>query len=922
MKKIYVLCTAVLVLAALAFVLVKSKSRFQVAPEPAGKPGSFENTVPDAMAEVIALDATLKPSDQELVIYYVRPDKNYEKWALWMWASPGGDGGAVWPYTQHWNVENGIGYMRFHMDGSDTGGTTFTSKDGTVGLIVREKSEWNKDGDEDRIWDTNVSNKVVIFSGDASTYAAQEYKPVMRSAELVELNRIDITLSGKYGLDVDGGTSGFSVVTSTGKSYSVAKTYNTLAPDNPSDNMTRNVSIILSEMADIADSLIVKNPVFLKDAPVNNAKIAIKAAESMSPASDVELGCLYKDGRAVFNLWAPTSSSATLNLYKKSDADKADYTATMKKNEENGVWTVAFDQVDSDGFFYDFTLQNAKGSVTVLDPYARSMSADRKGAGAGRAAVINLESDKAGKVSAPYVNLAKREDAIIYEVSIRDFTVSPDSGVKAVPGTYKAFIEKLPYLKKLGITHVQFMPVVNFLNTDEMNKAYENSGTVNGNNYNWGYDPHNYFTPEGWFATDATDPYCRVRELRELINECHKAGLGVLLDVVYNHMGDTRFLDDIVPGYYFRLDSKGACTSNSGCGNDTATEHKMMKRLVVDSTSYWVKNYKVDGFRFDLMGLMEASSVIDSYNSCAKINPSVLFVGEGWKMYNGEKGTVGMDQDYMLKTDCVAVFNDEFRDAIKAGGFNETGRGFITKKAVDSDRLFNNVIGRPMSNYRADQPGDSVQYTVCHDGLTLHDAITNNLALDVKKDVRQIVQRIQLANFFCMTSQGIAFLHAGQERGRTKPNIRGSTNESVGSFVRNSYDSSDNINQFVWTLAPAYQNLPDYTRGLIAIRKTYDVFRLGDAEKIAKNFKKLTTNEDFVFGYTAEHKDGRWIVIVNADEKSVAVNTGISLKGGVVYVDKNTASEDGIKVPSGVKLDGTTVVLEPLTATMIRVTQN
>lgn len=914
MKKQFALFT-------ILFVLATGSVLSAADTQPAGKPGSFENAAPAAMADVLALDAKLNPSDKEFVIYYVRPDKNYEKWALWMWAAPGGDGSAAWQYTQNWKVENGIGYMRYRFDGSDTGKIKFVSDDGNIGMIIRQKDEWNKDGTEDRIWDTNVSKKIAVFSGDSATYAALEYKPSIRSAELAALNRIDITLSGKYGLDVDGGASGFSVVTSTGKSYSVSKVYNTLDPSNPLDNMTRNVSIVLTENADIADSLLVKNPAFRGDAAVNNSKIAIEAAENMSPSSDVELGCIYKDGKAVFNLWAPTSSSAVLNLYKKGDADKADYTVAMNKNAKNGVWTVEFSQVDPDGMFYDFTLQNSKGSVTVLDPYARSMSAARKRGGAGRAAVINLDSEKAGKVDAPYVTLAKREDAVIYEVSVRDFTISPDSGVKAVPGTYKAFIEKIPYLKELGITHIQLMPVVNFLNADEMNKAYENSGTVSGNNYNWGYDPHNYFTPEGWFATDASDPYCRVRELRELINECHKAGLGVLLDVVYNHMGDTRFLDDIVPGYYFRLDAKGACKSNSGCGNDTATEHKMMKRIVVDSTSYWVKNYKVDGFRFDLMGLMEASSVIDSYNSCAKINPSVLFEGEGWKMYNGEKGTVGLDQNYMLKTNSVAVFNDEFRDALKAGGFNETGRGFITKKAVDSERLFNNVMGRPVSNYRADQPGDNVQYMVCHDGLTLHDAITNNLKLDENKDVEQIVQRIKLGNFLGMTSQGIAFIHAGQERGRTKPNVKGARNESVGNFVRNSYDSSDNINQIVWTLTSDYQNLLDYTKGLIAVRNAYDVFRVGDAKKIAKNFKKLTTNEDFVFGYTAKNKDGRWIVLVNADEKSVEINTGVPLKDGVVYVDKVIASADGIESPVGVKLSGKNVILEPLTATVIRVSK-
>ncbi len=889
--------------------------------KPAGEPGTFENAAPRAMADVLALDAALKPADNEFVIYYVRPDKNYEKWALWMWASPGGDGGAAWPYTQTWKVQDGIGYMRFKTDGSNVGGIKFIAADGTVGMIIRQKDGWTKDGATDRMWNTNVSKKIAVFSGDSATYAAQEYKPSILSAELAAENRIDLSLSGKYGLAVDGGFSGFSVRTAAGKDYAISKVINTLAPDNVFDNMTKNVSILLAENADIGDSLLVKNPAFLSDFPVNSTKLAVQIADAHSPAADVELGCAYADGKAKFNLWAPTSSAATLNLYKSAAAGTPDFTVEMTKNEKNGVWSAEFGDTDPDGMFYDFTLRNAKGMVTALDPYARTMSADRKDGGAGRAAVIDLNSEKAGKMTAPYKTLAKREDAVIYEVSVRDFSISPDAGVKAIPGTYKAFIEKIPYLKELGITHIQLMPVLNFLNTDENNKKYENSGTVNGNNYNWGYDPHNYFTPEGWYATDANDPYCRVRELRELIDECHKAGLGVILDVVYNHMGSTQFLDDIVPGYYFRTDDNGALRCNSGCGNDTATERKMMKRIVTDSTSYWVKNYRVDGFRFDLMGLMEASSVVDSYSLCAKINPSVLFEGEGWKMYNGSKGTVGLDQNYMLKTNSIAVFNDEFRDAIKAGGFNETGRGFITMKAVDAEKLFNNVMGRPVSNYHADQPGDNVQYTVCHDGLTLHDAITHNLKLDEKQDIKRIIQRIKLGNFFGLTSQGIAFLHAGQERGRTKPNLKNAANESVGTFVRNSYDSSDNINQFVWTLTPDYQNLLDYTKGLIAIRNAYEVFRVGDAKKIAKNFKRIPIAEPFAFGYTAKMKDGRWIVLVNADEKPVDINTGVSLKDGVVYADSETADNAGIHEPAGVKINNKTVTLDPLTATIIRVSK-
>lgn len=886
-----------------------------------GTPRTFENAAPEGMKNVLALDAKLKVSDNELVIYYVRPDANYADWALWIWAAPGGDGGASWPFTQNWKVQDGIGYMRFKKDGSSTGGNALVSSDGTVGLIVRQKNEWIKDGKDDRLWNTKVSNKIVIFSKDQTTYAASDYKPSFKSAELSSIKQIKLKLSGKYGLDTDGGDSNFVVVNSKGKEYKIAKVFNTNSPSDLTVNMTTDVTIELAEEIDIADSLIVKNSLFMGDANVNSSKIAIEIADSMVPDSSLELGCNYSEGKATFNLWAPTSSSATLNLYKKATNKTADYKVPMTKDVKTGVWSVTYSEVDCDGMFYDYTLENSKGTVTVLDPYAKSMACYKGNGGSGRAAIVDLNSEKAGVQNAEYVDLVKREDAVIYEISVRDFTISPDANVKAMPGTYKAFIEKIPYLKELGITHVQLLPVVNFYNNDESNKKYEDSGNVNGNNYNWGYDPHNYFTPEGWYATDPEDPYCRIRELRELIDECHKAGIGVLLDVVYNHMAGTQFLDDIVPGYYFRTNNRGGFTSNSGCGNDTATERTMMKRIVVDSTSHWVKNYKVDGFRFDLMGLMEASSVVDSYNACKKINSSTLFEGEGWKMYNGPKGTFGLDQNYMLKTNDIAVFNDEFRDLMKAGGFNETGRGFITKKSTDNMRMFANVTGSPISNYRTDDPGDNLNYLVCHDGLTLHDAITHNLRLDEEKDINEIVSRIKLGNFIVMTSQGISFLHGGQERGRTKPNINKSRNESIGNFVRNSYDSADNINQFIWNLKPEYEEVLSYTKGLIDIRKEFEVFRVGDAKKIKKNFKDLEIQDDegLVFGYTVKKMDGTWIVLINGKMQSTKINVGVFMNNGVIYIDSKQANKNGIENPVGVNISGKSVTLDPLTATVIRV---
>ncbi|WP_294430239.1 alpha-amylase family glycosyl hydrolase [uncultured Treponema sp.] len=886
-----------------------------------GEPGSFKDAAPANLKAVLAVDSKINPAANELVIYYVRPDKNYEPWALWMWAVPGGDGNANWNYTQKWQELDGVGYMRFRLDGSDTGGQKPVSADGTVGLIVRQKSGWIKDGNDDRIWNTGTSRKVAIFSGDQTTYAALPYKPNIKSAELVAPNKISLVLSGAYGLDDK--TSGFAVK-ANGKTLSVAKVYNSISK-NPEDNMADHVTVELADNADISENLTVSNPAFLSEAKVNSQKLAFELAEKTVPADDVVLGASYSNKSVAFRLWAPTSSSAIVNLYKKGDAKSADFTVSMEKDASNGVWTAVFNKVDPDGFFYDYTLTNSKGTVTVLDPYARSMAAYHNDGTLGRGAVVDLTSARSlpeGGMSGDYYPLEKREDAVIYEMSVRDFTICSDSGVKAAPGTYKAFIEKIPYLKELGITHVQLMPVVNFYYNNETDRAYDNRGVVNNSNYNWGYDPHNYFTPEGWYATDAADPYCRIRELRELVNECHKAGLGVLLDVVYNHMAGTRFLDDIVPGYYFRMNGRGGFTSNSGCGNDTATEHKMMARIVKDSTEYWVREFKVDGFRFDLMGLMEAGSVENAYSACVKVNPHVLFEGEGWRMYNGEAGTVGMDQAYMRKTDHVAVFNDELRDMLKAGGFNEAGLGLITGKEVNGSELLRSITGNPRS-YGVNQPGANIQYMTCHDGLTLHDLISHNVNLKEEKpaDKAEIIRRIKMGNALALSAQGIAFLHGGQERGRSKPNVSHASQECIGNFVRNSYDSSDNINQFVWTLDNDYQTVLDYTKGLIALRRTTDVFRMADAAKIKKNTFLLSDKEDksLVFAYRIHNDDGDWLVAVNASTKNTVIKSDVALKKAEVLVDAANAGTEPLTSLNGVKLSGKKITLDPLTATIIHV---
>lgn len=611
------------------------------------------------------------------------------------------------------------------------------------------------------------------------------------------------------------------------------------------------------------------------------------------PVLGAQLGAIYDKNakRACFSLWAPSSFDVQVNIYRQASNSSPDYTILADFDRATGVWNATFDQVDPENFAYDFSVRTIRGIHTCLDPYAKSMTAFRNDKTAGRGVIVDMDSEKAGKKYAQnatgsfattnFISLKHYSDAIIYEISVRDFTSSPDSQTNA-HGTYEAFIEKIPYIKSLGITHVQLMPVLNFYFNDELTQKYENSGSVHNNNYNWGYDPHSYFSPEGWLSSNPADAYTRIKELRHLIFSCHKAGIGVLLDVVYNHMATTKFLDAIVPGYYFRTNDDGTLKNNSGCGNDTASEMPMMHRLIVDSLVYWTKEYGVDGFRFDLMGLIESSVIFDALAQCRSINPNTLFIGEGWKMYNGPQGTHGMDQDLMQSSNGVAVFSDEFRDIVKAGGLNEVGTGFITGKETDTKKLLQNCLGNPQSYFKSASSENIINYIACHDGLTLHDTISHNchLAESNPREKAELISRAKLGNFIVLMSRGIAFLHAGQERGRTKADICGRQDECVGRFVRNSYDSSDNINNFVWTLDAEYSELLEYTKRLIAFRKKHNIFRTDT------KFSNLDTAQvrlltglpetGLVLGYVISSNTSTcsesYIVLLNASKHSYTFN--------------------------------------------------
>lgn len=892
---------------------------------PEQPPGTLEDLANPLMEKITAAHDAVAAGPEDIVLYYYRPDGKYDEWGFWTWAFPGGDGAASWDKTSKLNVSNGVGYLKFKKDGSDIG-ISLMGASGT-GLIPRRIDGWTKDGNDDRFFNTVVTNEWVVFSNDQKTYPYGKYRPSIDSAKLTKVDTIQIELSGKHALTVEPSANGFMVGTPDGSTtYAIKDMYNTASPADRNRNFTRRVTLVLDRKLDLTKTVTVSNPMYQLPVVVNTQALAASVAEQTVPAAGYRLGAVYDPGRksVEFRLWAPLSTGVTARIFLASQGRIPDAMVPLTLDSSTGVWTGVYDATDPDGAFYDYEVASGSVKKIVLDPWAVAMDVFT-GGGPGRGAIVNPAKTEpsGGWEGATDYALAQREDAVIYEVSVRDLTISPDAGVKNRPGSYLAFIEKLPYLKKLGVTHLQLMPVLNFYYTDETKTAYEATGTANNNNYNWGYDPHNYFTPEGWFASNPSDPYNRIIELKTLIKEIHRAGLGVLLDVVYNHTAKTDILNDIVPGYFYRMTPEGAFLSNSGVGNDVASERLMARRLISDSINHWVAEYKVDGFRFDLMGLIDVDTILQSKERAAR-NPEkadLLFEGEGWKMYNGPKSVRVMDQNYMTKTDQVAVFNDEIRSLLKGGGMDDRAKGFITDKPVSPKVVLSNLLGKPQLNYKVSDPGNNLQYIEAHDNLTAHDNIALNLGLSdaVPAQRAELAARLRLGNFFVLTSQGIAFLHSGQESGRTKPRLNAKS-EALGDFIHNSYDAADNINQFIWKPFPEFAALTDYTAGLIAIRRAFDVFRLGDAKVIEAAATAIPEKNDEILalGWSLKGKDGTFTMLVNASRAPRSFDVGRNLSGKTVLVDQNRASKDGLTGSQGITFSGNVVIIAPLTAIMIK----
>ena len=535
-----------------------------------------------------------------------------------------------------------------------------------------------------------------------------------------------------------------------------------------------------------------------------------------------DLGSIYTPECTVFKVWAPSAEQVLLKLYSTGsyyeEGAQVIGIKQMLYDAATGVWSASIDG-DLKGVYYTYVVKTENGTHETQDVYSRAVGVNSQ-----RSEVVDLRAtDPEGWDSDSHVLPDKPNDAVIWEIHVRDFSSSDTSGIsKEHRGKFLAFTEEntvipftthptcVDYLKQLGITHVQLNPVFDFGSVNE----------TTGVEYNWGYDPVNYNVPEGSYSTDPYHGEVRIKEFKQMVMALHKAGIGVIMDVVYNHVystADSPF-EKTVPGYYFRMQN-GKFLNSSGCGNVTASDKVMFRKYMTDSLRYWVEEYHIDGFRFDLMACHDIDTLNEIRSELDKIDKRILMYGEPWTANDGENGISGEDccnkSNAKKLSDRIGMFNDDMRHGIK-GGSDDDSKGFIQGSTHSTYNVIAGMMGASSVTFGnwANEPSQCITYASAHDNLTLWDKILkSNWCDDFNTTDKQYIEQNKLAAVLILASMGIPFMLAGEEFARTK------------SGDHNSYKSPDSINSINWTRVARYAQLVDYYKGLIEIRKAFSPLR-------------------------------------------------------------------------------------------------
>ena len=760
---------------------------------------------PAAGAEEEEYTLPREEGTRQLTFYWQDEEADYSTCDMWIWY-PNADG---------------HGYL-FHPCAYGVKVVLNVPEDvSEVGFIVRRRcsdpggaswGEATKDYDGDRYAEiTGDTTEVYLLPGDENQYKSNDggvtlyQEKKMTMAGIIELNQIQYYLNPAVRLE------SLDQVTVTEQETGRKLEVTGLSSLN---NSVIAGKITVGEELDLTRSYTVQIEGYDAITAVPTGVFDSAAfAEKYNYDGD-DLGAVPGENGTTFKVWAPTASKVVLNLFEAGDGGEAYDRVEMTRGEQ-GVWST--EQPCGAGTYYTYTVTTVVGEQEAVDPYARAA-----GVNGDRSMVINLdETDPEGFGEDAFVDsISAYNEAVIWEVHVRDFSNKLASS--AYPGKYLAFTEHgltnasgepagVDYLTDLGITHVHLQPVYDYATVDESSDEPQ---------FNWGYDPKNYNVPEGSYSTDPFHGEVRVREFKQMVQALHQSGLGVVMDVVYNHTYDgNSCFNRIVPYYYYRFDNRGGWSNGSGCGNETASERSMFRKYMVDSVSYWAKEYHVDGFRFDLMALHDVQTMQEIEAAVHAVNPRAILYGEGWtggttplmenrrasqaniKKITASEGAIG----------AVAVFNDAIRDGLKGSVFNAKDRGYISgiiSKNTAGQVVFGLTGGVKNTMVSWSVPNNGViNYMACHDNHTLYDRLLASCSVETPEE------RLRMNRFgtsIIMIGKGIPFFLAGEEILRSKGGDS------------NSYKSSDEVNNIRWddlTAGSDNMAMRDFYRGLIALRK-------------------------------------------------------------------------------------------------------
>ncbi|MBD5246375.1 MAG: type I pullulanase [Barnesiella sp.] len=610
-------------------------------------------------------------------------------------------------------------------------------------------------------------------------------------------------------------------------------------------------------------------------APSLSAKSTIsdKVLNSLPSYNGQDLELQVSNNSTYFTLWSPLAQAVKVNIYDTNNAPTPSQVVELTQSA-NGTWRGSVPG-QLYGKFYTFQIKHGSEWLSETPGvWAKAVGVNGK-----RAAIIDFsKTNPRGWESDKGPELKNITDAVIYEMHHRDFSVHPTSGI-VNKGKFLALTEDnalstlgdstgIDHLKELGVTHVHILPSYDYNSVDEAN--------LTQNQYNWGYDPINYNAPEGSYSTNPMDPSVRIKEMKQMVKALHDAGIGVIMDVVYNHTGanDDSNFSLTAPDYYYRHRPDGSYSDASGCGNETASERQQMQNFIVNSVKYWAKEYHIDGFRFDLMAIHDTETMNRVARELKEINPSIFVYGEGWTAGDSplplERRALKENVSAMPE---IAVFSDDIRDAVKGHYSNAADRGFATGKPGNEETIKIGIVAstaHPQVDYSkgnnskfayAAAPTQIINYVSCHDDLTLTDKLAKSMPGSTEE---QRQRAAKLAQTIVFTSQGTPFMFAGEEIFRDKKG------------VHNSYKSPDSINAIDWTLKHKNADLFNYYKELIKLRKNHPAFRMTTAQDIAKNIKFDNVSEPNLITYSilnnANGDEWKEIkVILNGSEESKMV---------------------------------------------------